>query len=88
MNISSIVAGIIALLLPTKSVDVIVSVLSKVADRLAAAEASQNAKADRLHDQARQLRSEASDLAAAAVAATDEAERAARVRANVAKLIA
>lgn len=88
MNISSIVAGIIALLLPTKSVDVIVSVLSKVADRLAAAEASQNAKAASLVNRAKHLQTEADAQLAAAAAALREGDRAARVRANVAKLIA
>jgi hypothetical protein len=88
MNISSIVAGIIALLLPTKSVDAIVSVLSKVAERLAAAEASQNAKAYGLVDRAQQHRLKAENDLAAAALAMNEAERAARVRANVAKLIA
>ncbi|MEO7467767.1 MAG: hypothetical protein ABIV36_12185 [Sphingobium limneticum] len=88
MNITSIIAGIIALLLPTKSVDGIVSVLSKVADRLAAAEAAQNAKANNLAIHANQLRAEAFKVEAASTDALIEAERAARVRANVAKLIA
>lgn len=88
MTISSIVAGVVALLLPTKSVDVIVSVLSKVAERLAAAEASQNAKATGLVDRAKQLQIEADAHLEAAAAGLNEADRAARVRANVAKLIA
>ncbi|WP_010338043.1 hypothetical protein [Sphingobium yanoikuyae] len=88
MNASSIIAGIIALLLPTKSVDGIVSVLTKVADRLALAEAAQNAKADDLSNRASQLRLEAEKASAAAAEAVSEAERAARVRTNVTNLIA
>lgn len=88
MNASSIIAGLIALLLPTKSVDGIVSVLTKVADRLALAEAAQNAKADDLSNRAIQLRLEAEKASAAAAEAVSEAERAARVRTNVTNLIA
>ncbi|CAM5280863.1 hypothetical protein ACFSUK_08100 [Sphingobium scionense] len=88
MNASSIIAGLIALLLPTKSVDGIVSVLTKVADRLALAEAAQNAKADDLSNRALQLRLEAEKASASAAEAVSEAERAARVRTNVTNLIA
>lgn len=79
MHIQALLAAIVALLLPTRSVDAIVSLLTKVADRLDAAEAAQNAHAG-------VLKLQALDLMRAANEASAEANRAARVRAKLAKL--
>lgn len=77
----NIIFALLAYLLPTDTVDGIVSFLSKVAERLAAAEAAQNARAV-------DLRSRAAQLEAAAVAADAESARAARVRSKLSDLVA
>ena len=80
MGLTNFVSAIVALLLPTKSVDGFVSILTTIAQRLAAAEAAQSARASSLIAQAQMLHEEAA-------AASAEAGRAARVRANLGKLI-
>ncbi|WP_267348695.1 hypothetical protein [Sphingomonas sp. GM_Shp_2] len=77
----NLILALLACLLPTHTVDGIVSFLSKVAERLAATEAAQNARAA-------DLRSRAALLEAAAVAADDEGTRAARVRSKLSDLVA
>ena len=77
----NIILALLAYLLPTDTVDGIVSFLSKVPERLAAAEAAQNARAV-------DLRSRAAQLEAAAVAADAESARAARVRSKLSDLVA
>lgn len=75
MTITDVVAGLVARYLPTKSVDTIVSVVTKLIAKLDAAEAAQNAKAAALKRQA-------DKLTKAASVATAEASRAAALRSN------
>jgi len=75
------VYSVFARILPTRSVDAIVSVLVKVAERLARAEADQLGRAA-------ELRLQAADLQRDADEATANADRAGRVRANLAALTA
>lgn len=73
------VASVIARFLPTQTVDKAISGLNKAAELLAKAEAAQTAKADALDRQASNLKTQA-------VTARAEAERASRVRQNLAGL--
>lgn len=68
--------NLIATLLPTRSVDGIISMFDKISRRLAETEARQNATAAQLKDQADKLLSRAA-------AATAEADRAQRVRQRI-----
>lgn len=77
----NLILALLACLLPTHTVDGIVSFLSKVAERLAAAEAAQNARAV-------DLRSRAAQLVVAADEADAEGARAARVRSKLTDLFA
>jgi len=72
---------LLALLLPTRTVDGIVSFLSKVAERLAAAEAKQTGLAD-------DLRNQAKHLIDAAEAAEAEGARFGRMRGKLTDLVA
>ncbi len=77
----NIIFALLALMLPTNSVDAIVSFLDKLAKRLAAAEAAQTVRASA-------LRSRASDMLVEADAADAEGQRAGRVRAKLTDLFA
>lgn len=75
------IVALLALLLPTNTVDGIVSFLAKLAEQLAAAEEAQNARAA-------SLRSQAAAIMIEAEAAEAEGERAKRVRTKLADLVA
>lgn len=76
-----IIAVLLAYLLPTNTVDGIVAFLAELGERLAAAEAAQNARAAELRDRAKMLL-EAADAAEA------EGSRAGRVRTKLTDLVA
>ncbi|MEJ8630605.1 hypothetical protein P0F65_13555 [Sphingomonas sp. I4] len=77
----NIIFYLLALMLPTNSVDAIVSVLDKLAKRLATAEAAQAARAAALRSRAAEMLVQADDADA-------EGERASRVRARLSDLVA